>query len=116
MNTKPKFTAGPWVKKVVFPQGERAYHAIKAEGHSSFLLRVYSITRDEELGNANLVSAAPDMYAALELITRYMEESHSEEVNSDHHGDGPEGCSYCRAIKQARAALKKAEGEYTNAL
>jgi hypothetical protein len=55
---------------------------------------------------------AGELADALELITEYMEESHQPEIDDEHGGDKPlpdgSPCSYCRAIKQARAALKKA--------
>ena len=54
------------------------------------------------------LAAAGELADALELLAEYFWESHAEEVDSDHHGDGPEGCTYCKAIGQAWKALKKA--------
>lgn len=44
-----------------------------------------------------------------ELIAELLdlfEESHSDEVERDHDGDGPKGCSYCELIKKAKKHLK----------
>ena len=54
------------------------------------------------------LAAAPELADALELLAEYFGEAHADEVDSDHHGDGPEGCTYCEAIGQAWKALKKA--------
>lgn len=45
----------------------------------------------------------------IECITKlrdYLLESHQEELDTNHHGDGPEGCTYCAAIKEATEILK----------
>jgi len=41
----------------------------------------------------------------LETLLDCFEESHETELNNDHYGDGPDGCSYCEAIADARRIL-----------
>ena len=59
--------------------------------------------------NAALIAAAPDLFDALCQIIDDMTESHADEVNNNHNGDGLD-CSYCRTIARARAAIAKAGG------
>jgi hypothetical protein len=64
---------------------------------------------EEAEANARLIAAAPDLLAALEGVTAYIE---------DHRGDGGDGimCTGCRLWKQARAAIARARGEANNAV
>lgn len=111
-----KHTAGPWENcngdiRAKWETGEEI--TICNTGSTRFCGNESGGPKDkrmkaEDKGNAALISAAPDMAEALELLAEYFGESHAEEVDSDHHGDGPEGCSYCKAIGQAWKALKKA--------
>lgn len=48
----------------------------------------------------------------IERLADYLEEAHDAEGEMaedaqgvSHHGDGPEGCSYCEAIDDARTIL-----------
>lgn len=59
--------------------------------------------------NARLIAAAPVLKEALYLTLSNLEEAHADELAADHYGDGPDGCSYCAAIAQARAALEQTE-------
>ena len=68
-------------------------------------------SRDEDRANARLIAAAPDLLAALETLVEHFEESHAPELESDHQGDGPHGCTYCESIPAARAAIANAKGE-----
>jgi hypothetical protein len=53
--------------------------------------------------------AASNLLAALETLIEDMAETHQEEIDSNHQGDGPD-CSYCRDIASARAVIAKANG------
>jgi hypothetical protein len=57
-----------------------------------------------------MADCVPDLLAALERMTDNLVESHQDEMDNDHDGDGQEGCSYCRDIAAARAAISKAKG------
>ena len=113
---KHKHTAGPWKNRDGNISG-------KWEDGKEIGVAMVGITRfcgnesggpkdirmkAENKANAELIAAAPELADALELLAEYFWESHAEEVDSDHHGDGPEGCTYCKAIGQAWKALKKA--------
>ena len=47
----------------------------------------------------------PNTLETLELLADYLEESHEDEVGENHYGDGPDNCSYCQAIAEARRIL-----------
>lgn len=52
------------------------------------------------------------IYSHLLTLTDYLEEAHEPDRSRrvggrNHGGDGADGCSYCQAIKDARAAMKK---------
>jgi hypothetical protein len=40
-------------------------------------------------------------------VTEMLREAHQDEVENNHYGDGPEGCSYCKAIRRAEAIIEK---------
>lgn len=42
-------------------------------------------------------------------IRACLAEAHQDELNRDHHGDKPETCSYCRAIKAAQPVVALAQ-------
>lgn len=58
--------------------------------------------------NAALIAAAPDMFVALGSLLENLEEVHQDELETNHGGDGAEGCSYCKSIAAAKAAIAKA--------
>lgn len=41
----------------------------------------------------------------LERLADYLEEAHGEDLETDHMGDGREGCTYCDAIDEARVLI-----------
>lgn len=61
--------------------------------------------------HAPLLAAAPELLDSLELMVSYLQESHQDELQSNHHGDGSSGCSYCQAIRAAQRAIAKAKEE-----
>lgn len=56
-------------------------------------------------------SIKSDLLDALENLLEEFHNSHQDEFDNDHYGDGPDGCSYCAAMEQARAAIAKATAE-----
>jgi hypothetical protein len=100
-------TPGPWVKKIVFPPWERAYYAIKAEGHSSFLFRVYNITGDEELANAHLICTAPELLTVARAVIVNMTERYGFPPDlTKENISKPDR----ELLEQAVAAIRKAKG------
>lgn len=39
-------------------------------------------------------------------ITNYLIDTHRDELDNNHYGDGQADCSYCKAIKHAQRSLK----------
>ena len=66
---------------------------------------------DAAIEAERMIDAAYDLRNALAELVWMFEESHADEVANDHDGDGPDGCTYCKAIQDAHAALAKAEGK-----
>lgn len=101
---KEKFTPGPW--EILNVGGIDRYPGIEAP-NSCFSVVVFGDddnddmgiqgkTKKEALSNAQLIAAAPDMYAALKNCERYLVEK---------------GCSHEYPVLQdLRAALAKARG------
>ena len=86
-----EFTPGPWE---VFNEGLGSYKVSKCDAWlGSSTLR----TNEENIANANLIAAAPELYAALE---RVLNQSWDGPIDAEHY-----------ARKQAAAALAKARGE-----
>jgi hypothetical protein len=116
-----KWTAGPWQIGSDFTTlaGDRKTTLWGSDGNQAVTLIQSGLVKWEEQAdaNANLIAAAPELYAALQTMIDYMLESHAGELESCHEGDAemageaPEACSYCQAIADARAALAKARGE-----
>jgi hypothetical protein len=101
MTDKPAFTPGPWHRSTQ-PLGDRAY-GIHAEhgGLRHNIVNWGGLARCGSAGgqaNAHLISAAPDMYAALNGVLAICP---WRDKNDTQH---PE-------ITQALAALRKARGE-----
>lgn len=100
-----KHTPGPWFAKRPFPDDEDDYgtgiwiEAADSDGFMSSLAQVrYGCTEAAEVGdikaNALLISAAPDLLAALEMLLN--------ETNA--------GTWECLPVDLARAAIAKAKG------
>ena len=91
-----EFTPGPWRKGDV---GEimlnNKYREIISDDGKIGL--VYGIIDQDNKANANLIAAAPELYAALEKV---LNQSWDGPIDAEHY-----------ARKQAAAALAKARGE-----
>jgi len=92
----PGYVAGPtpeeYVAQLLSPFGildERMY-----EGNGKLIVRA--------VNNHN------ELVLCLDRLVDDMVETHEDELTSDHNGDGPDGCSYCRNIASAKAALREA--------
>ena len=60
---------------------------------------------------ANALAKAYNAYSPLlecvKTLKENLEEAHQDELQTNHFGDGPDGCSYCEAIKQANDLLSQ---------
>ena len=101
-----KFTPGPWhVTEARGLEGEHLYWEISGDSHKyrGYLATLQhsegigGTTRDENDANALLVSAAPEMYMALERLARVA----SVELTGKRDD----------VLEQAQSALAKARGE-----
>jgi len=100
---KTEFTSGPWISN---SNGDGKSIALTHEGKS--FIAVWDCSLDgtpfPSEANASLISAAPDLYAALEDMLsgwKYIRRCHG----------GLYGVGWDRAQDSAIAALKKARGE-----
>jgi len=50
----------------------------------------------------------------LETVTSYLLETHQNELDRNHYGDGPEDCSYCEAIEGAKLEDERASAWLEN--
>ncbi len=93
-----KFTPGPWRYTKAAPSGDRGIHAegtgIFAEAYADIRHAGENNAAEAE-ANARLIAAAPDLYAALDLVLAV----------------DPDGAGIWDAQNAARAALAKARGE-----
>src|SRR5688572_18069701 len=107
--SEPKFTKAPWL---LADDGSPFVYALNEEGNQNrFWLNIARgfvkgesgegarVASNEVLANAQLIAAAPDLYAALDkLLDVYVNNQFNHE-------------NLLKAEQEARAALKKAGGE-----
>ena len=97
-------TQGPWtIDKSL--KGEYLCESMNTDSYE-----IVFRCEDIKQADAKLIAAAPDLLAALEEMTEYMEEAHANEIERNHYGDTAP-CSYCVNIAAAKAAIAKAKGE-----
>jgi hypothetical protein len=112
---KPKFTKGTWGDPK--PSGDRKRIFIEQDGDGWHSLRVEvdsdDCDYDTAMANANLIVAAPNMYAALKEAEKTL-----NHVPGDCWSTGPMRgdardllCPGCAALRTIRAALAKAQGQ-----
>ena len=97
-----KHTPGPWVA------GTKSVTAPETEDRLGIDVRLYSGNAGDNLANARLIAAAPDMLAALR-------ELHAVCVGMDleNQNDRPTEEQYCATMDAARVAIKAATGATT---
>jgi len=95
-------TQGPWKAHPAFFFGHDSFQITGTNGDSSpFLCRLTDDTPNFE-ANARLIAACPDLLAALKSLV--FEASHFV------HGNGKNGTFVANELKNAIAAISKAEG------
>lgn len=99
-----EFTKRPWsvYDDGVYPGVDAPGKSIIIWGNENELCGIRGNTREEAIANANLISAAPDMYDALKRIIDEKAPSYHDCID-----DGLDKCAWCDAID----AIKKAEGK-----
>lgn len=106
--SEPRFTPGPWSPgHIVDPDHPCGCRFIFADGLAGSVATVSAGGNDspsasETIANANLISAAPELFTALETCLDVLD-------NLDEFS--PFGITNQSAMAAARAALSKARGE-----
>jgi hypothetical protein len=101
--SEQKFTPGPWVNHGRITQPGIPHSAVAAE---MLIARVYSKhfgDSEQEIANANLIAAAPELLEALKAVLK------DEEWNAAMADEVTPGAR--DNIRKARAAIAKAEGQ-----
>lgn len=104
--TEPKWTPGPWkvhksrIGGDGFQYTEVIARTVIAKVHAS------RSGGDDEIDNAHLIAAAPDLYEALRMLLQSCEQLGGLCLRTTDEFETREG-----AMDAARAALKKARGE-----
>ena len=123
MTDQPKWTPGPWRA-----DGDTYNRVVWSDADNRVCFMAHSNGLDDirDIATSNLVTAAPDLYAALEACVVSLERANTEEGvcccgdSMDRHSD-PMHCGHSpvdmgdyyagQALEAARAALAKARGE-----
>ena len=72
----------------------------------SLVRAMRKVRKEREARDADLLTVG----TVLDALSADLDEVHQEERETNHHGDGPAGCSYCidlRKVKAAHAALAR---------
>jgi hypothetical protein len=106
MENKFKHTPGPW--KIFYPENSDCGLGIDtANSNASIVVMdteagIYSAeTREEDLANAKLIAAAPDLLDALQKLTKQVQKDCS--IGSD-----PKYLELCEVVQESMQVLKKA--------
>lgn len=106
-----KYTPGPWIQfgtSVRAADNEAIIASVQAnyrDNHSTFG-SIDEINHVEQVANANLIAAAPELLEALQLtVSEYCDDRIVDIVTGEFFGEEPEW------ILLARAAIAKATGE-----
>lgn len=117
-----KFTPGPWrAESSQWPRiqckGQWWQVWATGQGDSDFIADVGRTDNatDEDVerdaATARLIAASPDFYALTARMLEMMEHDHAHELATNHEGDGPDGCTYCEWMAEARAQIAKVNGD-----
>lgn len=119
--SEPKFTKAPWnicwttlnQRKINFHITASPYGSVRPIAVSDWKAEWSEVEGGELVANAHLISAAPDLYEALDEFRA----AHFAWLDANHHysDDAPEFDDACHRVvdanKKAEAALAKARGE-----
>lgn len=91
-------TAGPW--QIDPDSTTQGANGVYIEAGGQFIAEVGSdASKSEAMANALLIVTAPE-------LLEYLKESHQDEIDHKHYGDGKKGCSYCEVIARAEGKVK----------
>lgn len=93
-------TPGPWQA-----YGGQVYEGANGDGDT-----ICTMMDDDDVATAVLIAGAPELLEALKALLDDMAEAHSDELATNHHGDGNRSCTYCQNMQAGHAAVAKAEG------
>lgn len=105
-----KHSPGPWIAC----KPEDALHAVRRPSDHNHLGMIicdvgYGETVEVNVANARLISAAPDLLAALEKASEQLQENFSM-MQCDENGVGPDCTKYLQVLYDSKAAIAKATG------
>lgn len=99
--SESKHTKGNWKYLKHDDWGKQYVIEIYVDNDPKIFIGVVDVLNENHLDNANLITAAPDMLAALERASRVISNFMLD------HSDTPS----CDAIEQIQSAIRKAKGE-----
>lgn len=112
-----KHTPGPWIADVALDQmfkespGLEIFSATKTKiGDNQFIANIGALgqSKEEKKANANLISAAPEMLEALELVVKRL----TGDIQADIKFDTPfDSMAFRDLIDSCKIAIAKARGE-----
>lgn len=103
MTTEAKHTEGPWEFRELSPFDDGLGY-ISADGRDIIHSGVLDLSKDENLANARLIAAAPDLLAALELFVE------RDAALKRENPDLTPSARFTRLLEAGEAALAKARG------
>ena len=105
-----RFTPAPWKRAMNLsrngsgkPRG-LSFSRIVDANNQTVAYAYQRASRMEQVGNVNLISAAPDMYAFLEKLVNQIEENGLMQYDAIHNGVN-------WVLEEAKELLRKARGE-----
>lgn len=115
MKTTTKHTPGPWIAHYYnASMAIRTGWRIETSDRTQIaIIPDHTFVQPYEEANARILAAAPDLLAAL---TRLVVGHPGKAALLDYYHDranceAPTICEHCLSVEQARAAIKKAEGQ-----
>jgi hypothetical protein len=118
--SEPKFTKGPWdVAQQIDPQRDHDLEIRDSRGQVLAFVVIPDggdvVSEEEAEANADIMGAAPDLYAALERCITHLEREITEGYRHDGlcHDDAVLLAE--QDVEEYRAALAKARGEVSDA-
>jgi hypothetical protein len=108
LQAKSTHTPGPWEVEATDTPGESVYVVVPALGQDGG--STYAVARVDEVANARVIAAVPDLIAAMaEALEEY--DAIERELDDTRPPDGDDYNRLSVHVRDFRAALVKAKGE-----